>query len=87
MTMPKTLTRAVLYARVSSENQDTSDKVSIQAQVESMTDLCKRLNWQIVETFVDNKRYIKTKPPRKGRVVEPSGKWDDRPGFLAMLAL
>lgn len=77
----------VLYARVSSEKQDTPDKVSIDDQLESMENLAQQQDWAILQTFVDNKRYTKTKAPKIGKVVQPSGKYDDRPGFLAMLEM
>lgn len=77
----------VIYARVSSEKQDAPDKVSIKDQIESMHNLVNQQDWNILEAFVDNKKYKKIKPPSVGKVVQPSGKYDDRPGFLAMLEM
>lgn len=77
--------RAVLYARVSTEKQDAPNKVSIDKQVESMVKLCEYQGWEVAGTFIDNKKYKKTKRPDKGKIVEPSGKYDDRPAFVTML--
>ncbi len=75
----------VLYARVSTEAQDGPDKVSIGHQMEMMETLAGQQGWNVLKTFIDNKRYKKTKPPNVGSVVQPSGKYDDRPGFVEML--
>jgi DNA invertase Pin-like site-specific DNA recombinase len=81
----KTATRVVLYARVSTEKQASGDKVSIGRQLADMEALCERQGWQIVGTFKDHKKYKKTRPPYRGKVKDPSGEYDDRPGFMAML--
>lgn len=77
--------RAVIYCRVSSERQAGEDRVSIDYQREVCQKLCENVGAEIVGTFMDKERYRKTRTPHKGSVVEPSGKYDDRPGFLALL--
>lgn len=79
------MSTAVIYARVSSEKQAGEDKVSIESQLADGKALCEQHGWQIADIFVDKERYRKTKPPDKGRVKEPSGKYDDRPAFMRML--
>ena len=76
-----------LYARVSSEDQDTDDKVSVEQQLNEQEKLIERNKWTVIATFIDNQKYTKTKVPHKGKVREPSGEYDDRPAFLEMLAL
>ena len=76
---------AVIYARVSKEEQDQGDSVSISQQIELCRALCARNDWQIFDEFVDNQNYIAQKKPKKGTKVNPSGERDDRPGLLAML--
>lgn len=83
--MIKWIKRVILYARVSTERQDSDDKVSINQQLEDMKALCQRQGWQIVGIFIDKEKYRKTKPPYKGKIKEPSGEYDDRPQFLEML--
>lgn len=77
--------QVAIYVRVSSEEQNGDDKVSIDEQLGAITQLVKRNGWTVVNTFQDSERYIKTKSPNKGKRVQPSGEYDDRPGFLAML--
>lgn len=77
--------RAVVYARVSSERQAEPDRVSIDYQLETCQKLCETVGAEVVGVFVDKERYRKTKTPNKGSMVEPSGKFDDRPDFLRML--
>lgn len=77
----------VSYTRVSSEGQDTDDKVSIEQQTADITALITRNGWTVAAAFSDTERYIKTKSPNKGKRVQPSGEYDDRPGFVAMLDL
>ena len=76
---------AVIYLRVSSERQAGDDRVSIESQLETCQKLCETVGAEVAGIFVDKERYRKTKTPDKGSMVEPSGKYDDRPGFLAML--
>lgn len=83
--LPVKLKQAVSYARVSSEEQAGDDKVSIDEQLNSNTQLAKRNGWGLVGQYLDTERYIKTKSPNKGKRVQPSGEYDDRPAFLAML--
>ena len=75
----------VLYARVSTERQDTDSSVSINEQLTSMRELCQRNHWNIIGEFVDNLNYIATKPPKKGKMVNSAGERNDRPQLLAML--
>lgn len=77
----------VTYTRVSSEMQDGEDKVSIEQQTADITALATRNGWIIAASFSDTERYTKTKSPNKGKRVQPSGEYDDRPGFLDMLDL
>lgn len=77
--------KAVIYARVSTERQADPDRVSIEHQLETCQKLCETVGAEVIGIFVDKERYRKTKSPNKGSVVEPSGKFDDRPYFLEML--
>ena len=78
--------KVVLYARVSDPNiQDTKNNVSIDQQLATQRELCKRNGWQIVGEFVDREYYKATQNPKRGRIVNPSGERADRPQFLAML--
>ena len=77
--------RAVLYARVSLEIQTKNDAVSIQQQLDEMQDLCRRNNWDVIGTFIDQENYRASQQPYKGKIVNPSGERADRPKFLAML--
>jgi len=75
-----------LYARVSAPNiQDTKNSVSIDQQLATQRELCKRNSWQIVGEFVDREYYKATQSPKRGKVVNPSGERADRPEFLKML--
>ncbi len=78
---------AVLYARVSAEEQAKGEKVSIDEQLADMRALCQRMEWSVVREFVDCENYRATQPPKKGIVVNPSGERLDRPRFLEMLEL
>lgn len=78
---------AMIYARVSSEKQAADGKVSIKEQLADAHALCDREGWQIVGTFIDKEKYRKTRPPLVGKMVEPSGKYDDRPSFMQMLEI
>lgn len=75
------------YTRVSSEAQDTEDKVSIEEQTADINRLIARNGWTITAAFSDTERYVKTKSPNKGKRVQPSGEYDDRPGLVAMLEM
>lgn len=77
---------AVIYCRVSTEKQDGPDKVSIPKQLDVCRAFCDRMQAEILGEFVDNKKYVKTRKPKKGKLVDPSGQYDDRPAFQAMLA-
>lgn len=77
--------RAVLYARVSQEEQAGENSVSIPQQQEETRGRCDLQNWQVIGDFVDDKDYKATQNPKKGKVVNPSGERADRPQFLAML--
>jgi DNA invertase Pin-like site-specific DNA recombinase len=80
MLQPK---RAVIYARVNTETQAGDDKVSIEQQLTDCQALCESQGFEIIGIFEDKKKYTKTRSPNKGKVVESSGKYDDRPGFSA----
>lgn len=72
--------RAVIYARVSSEEQAAEGKTSIETQLADCRAAAARLGWQIVGEYIDDKRY------RVGRaLVEPSGTRADRPHWKRML--
>lgn len=77
----------VTYTRVSSEGQADDDKVSIPEQQYDIETLVTRNGWTVVGAFSDTEKYVKTKSPNKGKRVQPSGEYDDRPGFTAMLDL
>lgn len=78
--------QAAIYLRVSSERQAGDDKVSVDQQLEDCRAFCEHNGFTIVSVFEDKERYRKTRPPFKGKIVEPSAKYDDRPGFLALMA-
>lgn len=75
--------RAVLYARVSTEEQATDDSASIPQQCEEMRALCE--HDEIIGEFIDSRDYRATQNPKRGKIVNPSGERADRPQFLAML--
>ena len=75
----------VLSARVSSEEQAKDESASIDQQLSGMQALCERMDWNVLETFVDCENYRATQAPNKGKIVNPSGERTDRPGLLAML--
>ncbi len=75
----------VLSARVSSEEQAKDESASIDQQLSGMQALCERMDWNVLETFVDCENYRATQAPNKGKIVNPSGERADRPGLLAML--
>lgn len=71
---------AVLYCRTSTEHQAAEEKVSIPEQLNALEALCVERGYQIVDRYVDNKRYRV-----KGRLVEPSGTRKDRPEYQRLL--
>ncbi|MBN1661576.1 MAG: recombinase family protein [Anaerolineae bacterium] len=73
------------YARVSTAEQAQGEARSIDQQLAEIKALCERMDWTLVETFVDCEDYRATQTPNKGRVVNPSGERADRPEFLRML--
>jgi DNA invertase Pin-like site-specific DNA recombinase len=77
----------VLYGRVSSEEQAGADRVSIDQQLAEMHALIERAGWTAATVFIDAENYRATLPPKKGRIVNPSGERSDRPQFLSMLNL
>lgn len=77
---------AVIYCRVSSEKQTGDDKVSIDQQLERSKIMAGFLGVDDIHVYKDDKKYIKTQPPNKGKWTEPSGKWEDRPEFQKTLA-
>jgi DNA invertase Pin-like site-specific DNA recombinase len=77
--------QAVLYARVSTEEQTKRDAVSIDSQLSDMEKLCQGNGWKIAQTFVDCENYRATHTPKRGKIVSPSGERADRPQFLEML--
>lgn len=77
----------VTYTRVSSEAQDAEDKVSIGQQAADIDKLITRNGWFVAAAFSDSEKYTKTKSPKKGKKVQPSGEYDDRPGLVAMLEM
>ena len=62
--------RAILYARVSTEEQAGKDHFSIEAQLHEMRDLVQEKGWEIVGEFIDEGE---------------SGTKRDRPQLLAAL--
>ena len=79
--------QVVQYARVSTEEQNKSDSVSLDQQISEMDVLRDRNEWQVVDQFIDCENYVATQSPKKGKVVNPSGERADRPEFLKMLEL
>lgn len=71
---------AAIYARVSTERQ--GEKVSIDEQTAACRAMLIEQGDTLSAVYTDDKRYRSD----NGRMVEPSGKRADRPGFLAMLA-
>jgi len=63
--------RAATYKRVSQEEQALGNAVSLEQQKREIQGLCRD--------------YRATRKPRKGKMTNPSGTRDDRPGLLAML--
>lgn len=75
------MTKAVIYARVSTEDQASEGKVSISTQLDDCRELAAKLGWNIVGEYVDDRQYRSGK-----RLVQPSGKNADRPQWRRMLA-
>lgn len=75
------MTRAIIYARVSSEEQAGEGKTSIPTQIADCRQLAARLGWTVVGEFIDDRRYRVGK-----RLVEPSGTRADRPQWRRLLA-
>lgn len=71
---------AAIYARVSTEKQ--GERVSLDEQIASAQALAKDQGDTIVAVYTDSNRYRSD----SGRMVEPSGKRSDRPGFQQMLS-
>ncbi len=84
-TSPNGHKRAVLYARVSTEEQAGEGKASISEQLTEMGERCKSNSWDVLQEYTDTQDYKATQSPKKGKVVNPSGERADRPQFLAML--
>jgi len=79
--------QAIMYSRVSSEEQAKGDAVSLDQQEADMRALAERNGWQIATHLVDCKNYKATQPPKKGKIINPSGERADRPQFLELLEL
>jgi len=77
----------LLYARVSTEEQNQGDRVSIDQQLGDMRALCSRSSWSIRAELVDCEDYRAIHAPHKGGIVSPSGERADRPGLLEVLEL
>ena len=75
----KTMLRAVIYVRVSTEIQ--AERVSPEGQAQDGHAYCEAKGYIVVGIYQDIERY---KVGRK--MVEPSGTRADRPGFKRMLA-
>lgn len=74
------MTRAVLYARVSSEEQAGEGKSSIATQLADCRALAAKLGWPVVGEFIDDRKYRVGK-----KMTEPSGTRADRPQWRKML--
>lgn len=74
-----------MYARVSKEDQNKEDDVSIDEQLAQMRLFCEHNGWEILAEYTDAENYTATQTPKKGTVVNPSGERADRPQFLTML--
>jgi site-specific DNA recombinase len=79
------MTNAVFYERVSLEVQTKNDAVSIGEQHNDMMMLVERNDWEVTGVFRDTENYRATHPPKRGKIVNPSGERADRPKFLEML--
>lgn len=79
--MTEPIIRAVIYARVSSEDQATGDKVSIETQLADCEALAAERGYVVVARYVDEAQYR-----AGGKLVEPSATRADRPAWRRMLA-
>ena len=75
--------KACIYARVSSEKGGRDNAVSIGEQVADCTARIRANGDRLVATFIDDARY---RSQFSNRMVEPSAKRPDRPGWVQMLA-
>jgi len=73
--------RAAILARVSSEAQDRG-AVSIPQQLALCRQRAVERGWLVTRVYTDNRAY---RSPLTGRMVQPSAKRSDRPGFQQML--
>ena len=64
--------KAVVLARVSTDEQATSDKVSIQEQIDWAKDLCIERGWEFVGEYID--------------VLRGDTELEDREGYLKLKA-
>jgi DNA invertase Pin-like site-specific DNA recombinase len=76
---------AVIYARVSSEEQAKGEAVSIDGQLFDCLALVARNGWQVSGQYIDCEDYKATQDPKRGRMANPSGERADRPEFLKLL--
>lgn len=81
--------KVVRYARVSTERQaEETTKVSLPQQLLDMDSTCSHHpEWEVIAAFTDDRDYIATKAPKRGKKINPSGTRDDRPEFTKMLDL
>lgn len=81
--------QVVRYARVSTEKQaEETTKVSLPQQLLDMDSTCNHHpEWEVIAAFIDDRDYIATKAPKRGKKINPSGTRDDRPEFVKMLDL
>lgn len=71
---------AALYARVSTSDQASEEKCSLDVQLSDGRALCHERGYTVAAEFVDASPYRSD-----GRLVQPSGTRTDRPDFRAML--
>ncbi len=82
MTLAKELTRrAVLYARVSKEEQASQDHFSIDAQINEMRECADERGWEVAAVFVDDMTGTKMKRPELEAMLEMA----DSKGFDVLL--
>ena len=74
--------RAVIYIRVSSERQAGEERTSPETQEADCRALAARKGYKVVEAIRDTERYRV-----KGKLVEPSGRRSDRPGWKRLLSM
>ena len=73
--------RAVLYARVSKEEQASKDHFSIDAQINEMRECADERGWEVTATFVDDMSGTKMKRPELEAMLEMA----DGQGFDVLL--